>query len=179
MLEYDARQALDAVPMVGVGLVEEGCKLLVAAVVLVLLGRRRTAADGLVVGVAVGAGFATFETMGYAFTTVLNPQENLTDAVDLLLERGALSPAGHMAWTGIAAATLFAAAEGRWSPRRVATLVAAFAAAVGLHAAWDTWQTRLGMSLAAAAGLLLLGWTVHRLGHRHFPDLHETLARTS
>ncbi len=51
--------------------------------------------------------------MGYAFTTLIKSGGDITDTVDILLLRGFLSPAGHMAWTGIAAAALYAAAATR------------------------------------------------------------------
>src|SRR5947209_8982559 len=54
----------------GVGLIEEGVKL----GALILVTRRlpqRHATDGILLGAAVGFGFAAFETAGYAFNAVL------------------------------------------------------------------------------------------------------------
>ena len=109
-LEFDVLRALGGLPMLGVGLIEETSKLLVPLALLIPLRRHRTAADGLIIGVACGAGFAALETMGYAFTTLIHSGGSITDTVDILLLRGVLSPAGHMAWTGITAAALYAAA---------------------------------------------------------------------
>ena len=112
-LEFDVLRDLGGLPMLGVGLIEETSKLLVPLALLFWLRRHRTRADGLLIGVACGAGFAALETMGYAFTTLIKSGGDITDTVDVLLLRGFLSPAGHMAWTGIAAAALYAAAATR------------------------------------------------------------------
>ena len=75
---------------------------------------------------------------------------------------GFLSPAGHMAWTGITAATLFAAAASGWQARRIAEFGIAFVVAVGLHGLWDSQNTLLGMAVVAIASLVVLGVAVHR-----------------
>ena len=65
VLEYQTLRRLGTLPMLGVGLVEETAKLLVPLAVL-LFTRYTRREDGLLVGVAAGAGFAVLETMGYA-----------------------------------------------------------------------------------------------------------------
>ena len=47
--------------------------------------RYRKQADGLLIGVAAGAGFAALETMGYAFTTLIKSGGDIPDTVDILL----------------------------------------------------------------------------------------------
>src|SRR4051812_26283499 len=114
LLEYQTLPRLGALPMVGVGLIEEFAKLIVPAALLLLVRRDRHPADGLLLGVASGAGFAVLETMGYAFVVLIQSQGNLDVVQQVLFLRGVLSPAAHMAWTGLAAAALFtAAAHGR------------------------------------------------------------------
>jgi protease PrsW len=164
-LEFDAQRDLGVLPMVGVGLIEEASKLLIPLAILVLVRRARTHADGLLIGVAAGAGFAALETMGYAFTTLLQSQGSITATVDVLLVRGIMSPAGHMAWTGIAAAALYHAAARGWTGRRLAGVVGAFVLAVVLHALWDSQGSLLGMAVVALVSLVALGWTVHRTAH--------------
>ena len=116
-LEFDAQRDLGFLPMVGVGLIEETSKLIIPLAVLIFFARYRKQADGLLIGVAAGAGFAALETMGYAFVTLIQSKGSITDTVDVLLLRGIMSPAGHMAWTGISATALYAAAEAGWSGR--------------------------------------------------------------
>ena len=117
-LEFDAQRDLGFLPMVGVGLIEETSKLIIPLAVLIFFARYRKQADGLLIGVAAGAGFAALETMGYAFVTLIESKGSITDTVDVLLLRGIMSPAGHMAWTGISATALYAAAEAGWTGRR-------------------------------------------------------------
>jgi protease PrsW len=166
-LEFDAQRDLGFLPMVGVGLIEETSKLLVPAAILLLVRSARRAPDGLLIGVAAGAGFAALETMGYAFVTLLESHGSLLATLDVLMLRGLMSPAGHMAWTGIAATALYAAAEAHWSSRSVWRLIGAFVVAVGLHAAWDSASSLIGTAIVAVISLVVLGWTVHRAaGHR-------------
>lgn len=91
--------------MLAVGLIEEAAKL-IAPVAIVLYTRHRYLADRLLIGVASGAGFAALETMGYAFVVRLQSHGNLAVIDDVLFLRGVLSPAAHMAWTGLTAAAL-------------------------------------------------------------------------
>jgi RsiW-degrading membrane proteinase PrsW (M82 family) len=90
------------------GLIEETGKL--AAVLLATRSlspvRYRYTLNGLVFGAAVGAGFAAFESAGYAFNTLL--KQGSPDAMSgIILLRGVLSPAGHVVWTALAAGALW------------------------------------------------------------------------
>ena len=119
MLEFDTLQRLGFMPMLAVGVIEEAAKLIAPVVVLVAT-RHRHPADGLLAGVASGAGFAALETMGYAFVVLIQSQGNLAVVEEVLLVRGVLSPAAHMAWTGLTAAALWRAAERGWTVGRSA-----------------------------------------------------------
>ncbi|MCU1659673.1 MAG: hypothetical protein JWO57_4329 [Pseudonocardiales bacterium] len=165
LLEYKTLQTLGTLPMIAVALIEETAKLIVP--VLVLVGtRHRSGADGLLVGVASGAGFAALETMGYAFVTLILSRGNL-DVVDkVLLLRGLLSPAGHMAWTGLTAAALWQAYAHGWSRRSILLCVLTFAAAVAAHTAWDSIGTVPAYAVLATLGLGALAWVTHRLAAR-------------
>lgn len=116
-LEYDALHRLGALPMILVGLFEESAKLIVPLIVLIFI-RRRGPQAGVIIGVASGMGFATLETMGYGFNALL-------------------SPAGHVAWTGLTAAALWRIPAAQRKGKAVAVLIGTFAAAVLLHGAWD------------------------------------------
>jgi PrsW family intramembrane metalloprotease len=93
-LEYDTLRRLGTLPMVAVGLIEETAKLLVPAVILlVLVSRHRlNAVDGLLIGVASGAGFAALETMGYAFVQLIATQGSLSAVDGVLLLTGTAQP---------------------------------------------------------------------------------------
>jgi protease PrsW len=96
-LEYDVIRALGFLPKLGIGLIEESAKLIVP-LVLYFLGRYRSEAAGIVLGVATAAGFAGLETMGYGFVSLLSAKGNLGVLDEVLLVRGLTSPAGHLSW---------------------------------------------------------------------------------
>jgi RsiW-degrading membrane proteinase PrsW (M82 family) len=136
VLEFDVRRDLGALPLFGVGLVEEAAKLIAPVVVLLLVGARHRA-DGLLLGVASGAGFAALETMGFALVVLVQSGGDLGSVDEVLALRGVTSPAAHMAWTGLTAAALWHAAAHRRRPRAWAGLAATYLAVAGLHALWD------------------------------------------
>ncbi|GCE19636.1 PrsW family intramembrane metalloprotease [Dictyobacter kobayashii] len=77
-----------------VGLIEEGCKILA----VIFMARRiphNSALDGLLLGAAVGMGFAAFESTGYAFTAFLLSKGHMSASVIETIIRGVLAPFGH------------------------------------------------------------------------------------
>lgn len=162
MLEYATLRRLGTLPMIGVGPIEETVKLIVPVLIL-LWGRYRRPADGLLIGVASGAGFAVLETMGYGFVTLILSHGDLSAVDGVLLARGLLSPAAHMAWTGLSAAALWSAAASGWSWPSVLRLIGMFLLAVALHTAWDSIGTVVGYSILAVSGLAALGLIAHQM----------------
>jgi RsiW-degrading membrane proteinase PrsW (M82 family) len=168
-LEYDAARHLGSLPTPLIGLIEESAKLVVPAVLVVwamLSGRGPwRAVDGLILGVAVGSAFATLETMGYGFVSLLVPGGSLQQVTDVLMLRALAAPGGHAAWTGLTAAALFAApgAHRRWWGW--ARFVLVFVFVVVLHAAWDSTATGHGYLVVGTLSFLLLlavTWRLHR-----------------
>lgn len=162
VLEFDTMRRLGELPTVFIGLIEEAAKLLVPVTMLIFTRYRANPADGLLVGVAVGMGFAVLETLGYGFVTLLATGGDLTDAEDLLLLRGVLSPAGHATWTGLAAAALWWAHAQRWRPRALATAVGTFLFVVILHAIWDATSGWYGYLIIGFISLAMLLRQTHR-----------------
>ena len=82
----------------GVGLIEEAVKL----AALWLLARRLpryTTRDGIVLGAAVGFGFAACESAGYAFNALFTDGgPSLLNLVETEVLRGILAPVGHGLW---------------------------------------------------------------------------------
>jgi RsiW-degrading membrane proteinase PrsW (M82 family) len=170
VLEYGTLRRLGFLPMAVVGLIEEFAKLIVPALLLLVHRRARHPADGLLLGVASGAGFAVLETMGYAFVVLIQSRGNL-DVVDgVLFVRGILSPAAHMAWTALAAAALWRAAAAHWRGAAVARFVGAYLGVVVLHSAWDLAGATATYLVLAVISLALLGVTSHRLAAPHRRD---------
>ncbi|MFF0050836.1 PrsW family intramembrane metalloprotease [Streptomyces sp. NPDC005498] len=162
LLEYRTLLLMDFLPMDAVGVIEEAAKLIVPLLLLFLI-RDRHPGDGLLIGVASGAGFAVFETMGYAFVELINSGGDLTAVDHTLALRGLLSPAAHMAWTGLTAAALWSAAARHWRWRPVLTFVVVYAVAVGLHTAWDSFDDNTAYIILAVISLSLLIVTTHWL----------------
>jgi RsiW-degrading membrane proteinase PrsW (M82 family) len=167
VLEYNTLRRLGVVPMVAVGLIEEAAKLIVPLVLVLVLRRHRHPADGLLLGVACGAGFAVLETMGYAFVVLVQSGGSLAVVQQVLFLRGVLSPAAHMAWTGLSAAALFTAAAAGWSGRALLRFVVVFVVVVALHTAWDSIGSLVAAGVLAAVSLALLAATAHGLAAPH------------
>jgi RsiW-degrading membrane proteinase PrsW (M82 family) len=171
-LEFETAHTLGSVPPVMIGLIEETAKLVIPVLLFARRRPRPRAADGLVLGVAVGSGFAALETMGYAFVTLLSTGGHVEPVVHILLVRAAGSLGGHAAWTGLACAAMFAihGARRRWLARL--RFLGVFAGVVGLHAAWDR-STGDHSYLAVGAGSFLLLMAVARWLHTHQRDVKQ------
>jgi RsiW-degrading membrane proteinase PrsW (M82 family) len=165
-LEYATLRALGGPSLLAVGLIEELAKLLLPAAFLAVVRTGRHPADGLLLGVAAGAGFAVSETMGYAFVALVRSRGDLGVVNTVLVDRGVLSPAGHMAWTGLTAAALWWAATVGWRRRAVAGFLGVYLLVSVLHAAWDATGNGWTQAALAAVSLGLLLGTTHRLGTR-------------
>ncbi|HWM03153.1 MAG TPA: PrsW family glutamic-type intramembrane protease, partial [Actinophytocola sp.] len=76
--------------------------------------------------------------------------------------------AGHMAWTGIAAAALYVAAQTR-RRRAMLQFVGAFVGAVVLHTLWDSAGSLIGTAVVAVISLGALAYTAHRAGRGAAP----------
>lgn len=137
------RDTLDFGGGLAVAVIEEGTKLAAVAFVARHI-RRDRALDGLLLGTAVGMGFAALESTGYAFTVLFATGGDVVASLVETVVRALIAPFGHGIWTGIAAAALFrSSAPTSWRLGPLAWL--AFAFVVVLHASWD--GLRVGGSL--------------------------------
>jgi RsiW-degrading membrane proteinase PrsW (M82 family) len=148
---------------VGVGLIEEAVKL----AALWLLARRLpryTIRDGIVLGAAVGFGFAAFESAGYAFNALFTAGgPSLMNLVETEVLRGILAPVGHGLWTAILGGTLFGVASRRGRLRLSRAVLGSYVLVAFLHGLWDA-----SRGIAVWLTLLLTGtpvqWLLIRLG---------------
>jgi RsiW-degrading membrane proteinase PrsW (M82 family) len=119
------------------GLVEEPAKLL-ALTLVINNPRYRYILNGLLLGAAVGTGFAAFESAGYAFRAGL---EGGSMAMrDVILTRGLLAPFTHIVWTAMAAGALWREkrdAPFSWRMVQEPRFCRVLVAAVLLHMIWD------------------------------------------
>jgi RsiW-degrading membrane proteinase PrsW (M82 family) len=140
-----------------VGLIEEAAKL----VALWLVARRLTSysiRDGIVLGVAVGFGFAALESSGYALVALFGPHGlELHNMIATVLERGLLAPVGHGLWTGILGGVLFMSArQGRL--RLAPIVVATYLFVALLHGLYD---------FSSGVGAFIVGLLTDNTSHWH------------
>jgi len=152
-----------------IGISEETAK--VVGVLWFLRNRKaRSELDGLVLGAAVGMGFAALETAGYGFTTFIRGYayglghggdlaqsfnigvQTMTSVLNL---RMALAVFGHGVWTAIICAAI-------WRERETALfkltsgVLLAYGISVVLHALWDADDTNFLKIVIGVVGLAVL-----------------------
>lgn len=147
------------------GPVEESAKVL-AMVAVARAAKYKYKLNGLLVGAAVGTGFAAFESMGYALNCfvdgtvytmleaagkgVVNNVEEAKAAgvlfggadimLDVIILRGVLSPLGHIVWSAIAGCALWRVVNGqafKWRMLCDERFVRLLLAPVFLHMVWN------------------------------------------
>jgi protease PrsW len=150
------------------GVVEELGKGLVLLIIVGVV-RYRFQLNGLLFGAAVGAGFAGFESAGYAFNLSLDAalKTQLLEAVTSsatgsILLRGLLAPGGHVIWTAMVASALWKVRGER--PFQVSMLfhpvvIRRFLVAVVLHGLWDT-DVPLIPTILWCVLLIIVGWYI-------------------
>ena len=87
-----------------VGVIEEVAKAVIVAVFLFKSKKSNYILNGLLIGAAVGAGFAAFETAGYILKFGLTGGD--ASMLQIVKLRGFLAPGGHVAWAAIEGAAL-------------------------------------------------------------------------
>ena len=122
------------------GIVEETGKAL-ALLLVVTKSRYRWTLNGLLLGAAVGTGFAVFESAGYALDFGLR-DDSFQTIKDIILSRGLLSVVGgHTLWTGLVGAALWRVRGTRkFTPAMFfdARFLRVFVIAVGVHMVWNS-----------------------------------------
>jgi RsiW-degrading membrane proteinase PrsW (M82 family) len=135
----------------GVGLIEEAVKLAALAFLTRHLAVKSVRV-GMILGAAVGFGFAAFESAGYAFTALFTVKGlSLMQLVQTEVLRGLLAPFGHGLWTAILGGALFSRSRHdhfllTWP------LATAYLGVAILHALWDSMH-----DIALLLTLLLTG----------------------
>jgi len=157
----------------GVGLLEELAKLV--ALLLVAAGLKRyTMRDGIILGAAVGFGFAAFESCGYALNALFTPHGlSLLSVVYTEVLRGILAPVGHGLWTAILGAVLFGAAAQRGRLRVTRGVVGMYLVVSILHALWDSMR---GIAIVLAVLVASTPPLQARLARGDLPQAQEVVA---
>ena len=142
-----------------VGLIEEFVKG--AGILALALGLRSyTTRDGMVLGAAVGFGFAALESSGYALASLFGVQGghlalSLSSVVFTELVRGVLAPFGHGLWSAILGGVIFHAAR-QGHLRLTWSVLVAFLGVSLLHGAFDIFGSITGYIVISIIGLVPL-----------------------
>ncbi|HVN21859.1 MAG TPA: PrsW family intramembrane metalloprotease [Dongiaceae bacterium] len=141
------------------GIVEEVGKLL-AVIIVARSFKGKYILNGLLYGAAVGAGFAFFESAGYAFE-FLEKSGKLDVMFSVIQLRAMLTPFGHVAWTAIAAAAVWRVKGDRSFHLNMlldGSFLKTMMIPVALHMAWDApFQSPFDIHLFALGAV---GWFV-------------------
>lgn len=120
-----------------IGFVEETAKLLA-----ILIFARKTKypyiLNGLLIGAAIGTGFAAFESSGYIMMSAM--KYGIQTMLSTIFWRDILAPGGHIAWAGLTgAAIVMVKADGRLRFRNLLRpmFIGIYLLVIFLHALWD------------------------------------------
>lgn len=155
------------------GIIEEAAKLAIVAAVIWRNKNAKYALNGLLIGAAIGAGFAAFESAGYAFNQFLPALLNsgnfsvaYTAMMNNIMLRAFLAPGGHVIWaamSGYAIMLVKGTNEFDISFLNKKAFWKIFWIPIFLHAVWDM-PIILGQSiilqLLPVVLLMVLGWVV-------------------
>lgn len=139
-----------------VGFVEETGKLIVVAYYL-RGSKRKYILNGLLVGAAVGSGFAVFETAGYVFAYGFE----IPTMMRIIYTRGALAFGGHIVWAAMCGAALAMVKEdNRLKIKHITNseFFKYYIIAVILHAAWDMPISNMSEFPYAQGILTIIAW---------------------
>jgi protease PrsW len=121
-----------------IGIVEELAKAIMV-IAFVRYRKYKYILNGLLIGAAVGAGFAAFETAGYALRSLLSGDG--ANLYNTIIIRGIFAPGGHVAWAALTGAA-FCRVQGD-NPFHLKMLfhikfLRVFILVVAIHALWDS-----------------------------------------
>ncbi len=142
------------------GIVEEAGKALIVAIFISRSRKCKYVLNGLLVGAAVGAGFAAFESSGYAFTILLN--KGVAAMFNLILIRGFLTPGGHVAWAAIEGAAIMLALDKKpfeWNVLLDKRFLLLTSFCVIMHAVWDM-PIKILPYYIKYIGLVVVAWMI-------------------
>ena len=143
-----------------VGFVEEVGK---ATVVILFINYLKTnkILNGLLIGAAVGAGFAVFESAGYIFRFGFNLVDGVNNITEITIQRGWTALGGHLVWAAIVGAAAVIVKETNhfeWANIIDKRFIFFFFVAVTLHGIWDTEITLLSSGYLKYILLIIIAW---------------------
>lgn len=136
--------ALDYFGAIMTGIVEEVGKMVIVAYYIKKHNGKRYILNGMLYGAAIGAGFAVFESAGYAMRYLLlsggGLMSQFENMIELIYTRAILSPGGHIAWaaiSGVAIVIVLGQQEFTWGFCTNKKFIGLFLIPVIMHAVWD------------------------------------------
>ena len=138
LFEFVEVEELDYWGAILVGVVEEIGKLAIVAFFIYQEKDAKYAVNGLLIGAAVGAGFAAFESAGYAFRILLGGGYDAM--IDNIMLRAVLAPGGHVVWAAMSGYGLMLAKGDKpftSSCFTNAAFLRVFWMPVAMHSVWD------------------------------------------
>lgn len=180
-------------PALLTGIIEELAKVAAIVVFVKRIGERNYVLTGLLVGAAVGAGFAAFETAGYIFNQGFLGGLGFTwdymldSMMNVTLLRGILAIGGHVVWAAAEGGALALADHGTgFSLNHLASrpFLVFLAISILLHALWDTLPVPLlddieiwnGITLKYVLLIVAIWMAIAVLLHRGIEEVNQLSA---
>ena len=158
-----------------IGLVEEAGKLLLL-IYFVKKYNTKYILNGLLIGAAIGAGFAAFETSGYILENMM-----YGEFLAVTFLRGISSIGSHLAWTAIVGGALVMVKSGgdfTFSHLANQRFLFFFGSSIALHAVWDMEVPFVSNVYIKLAILITLAWleilTLMNAGLREITTIKTT-----
>jgi len=165
------------------GIVEEPAKLFILLFFIGNTKRYPYILNGVLLGATVGAGFAAFESAGYAFESFMvmlhseKPEWSFIYMLENIFQRGYLAPFCHIVWTGLIGGALWTVRGfGRFNFSLLLKqrMIVTFLLSVFLHMLWNT-EYRSVKLLGAIAWIGIFHYI--RLGLQQLADEQVGLLR--
>jgi RsiW-degrading membrane proteinase PrsW (M82 family) len=141
------------------GIIEESAKVLIVALLLGRTTRYHWILNGLLLGAAIGTGFAAFESSGYAFEAMLRADNVYVGVANIVL-RGIGAPFTHIVWTANSAAALWLVKGNRpfsWDMLKAPAFLRVFISSVLIHMCWDAPFGLIPLPLVIDLKFVILG----------------------
>lgn len=168
---------LDFIGAVSVGLIEEVGKLVIIAYFIKKLNTKYIL-NGLLIGAAIGAGFAAFESAGYALN--LGMSFGIDAMLANIFDRAWLSIGGHVVWSAIAGAALsYVKGAAPFQTEHITNqrFLRLFLVPIILHSIWDMPLYALHEFYFLFLVLITIAWififTLIHAGLKQISRLHE------
>ncbi len=145
------------------GIIEETGKLIALLLVTGKVTKYRWTLNGLLLGATIGAGFAAFESAGYALKQIFDYglPRGIYEMLDVIRLRALLAPGMHIAWTALVGAALWKVKGDqpfRFDMLQDPRFLRAFLIAMALHMLWNSPLSGKVPFYGLNIGLTVVAW---------------------